>query len=411
MTLTCWSDDAFLDKIRATADPAADACVAALPESVSYAQLFSAMKAGSDALPADAPQGLRDFFAATDDLPVVETDRRAFPAGLDYGRLANGRAVFLDNIAVTSLVLLAKALPEGYSAPCLSIILNLSGDLEHHPWRRLLGVLQLVVDIFSADAFAESGQAICSAQKVRLMHAGIRHYVERQWKGYDAFRAQFGEPINLEDRLATIMGFSLLVINGTRELDIPLSAQDAEDYYYVWRVFALMMAIHPPDDPASTAWVPATIAEAQEFYTAYARRHYATAAKNPDGCKLAADNLRMLEALMPSKLRWMGLSRVPRFYMTQLIGLDGCARVGLAPAGQWPITRLALMEIIRAWSAFWAVVDRFGDFRSMHERVSAILLQRMITRGLDRDMNFDVPFDLSEIRSLARPSKVGAGQA
>ena len=66
--------------------------------------------------------------------------------------------------------------------------------------------------------------------------------------------------------LATIMGFSLLVIRGLQKLQVGLTAQEAEDYYYLWRIYALAIGIHPRGSPDSTEYLPANLAEADEFY-------------------------------------------------------------------------------------------------------------------------------------------------
>ena len=72
------------------------------------------------------------------------------------------------------VVLLASSLPRGYAAPCLCEILGISRDLERHPFGRLMGVVQLLINISDAGAFQPNGRAIVTAQKLRLLHAGIR---------------------------------------------------------------------------------------------------------------------------------------------------------------------------------------------------------------------------------------------
>ena len=70
-----------------------------------------------------------------------------------------------------------------------------------------------------------------------------------------------------------------------------------------------------------------SVAEAAEFYLAFKRRHYVGPEQNPKGVQLAWDNLRMLQDLIPRAWRLVGLGVVPRIYMQDLIGLEGCARV------------------------------------------------------------------------------------
>ena len=78
--------------------------------------------------------------------------------------------------------------------------------------------------------------------------------------------------------------------------------------------------------------MPGSVGEAAEFYAAYTRRHYVDAAQNPKGVVLAHDNLQ--HAPGPDAARWWrlaGLGAVPRIYMQDLIGAEGCARVGIDP--------------------------------------------------------------------------------
>ena len=52
---------------------------------------------------------------------------------------------------------------------------------------------------------------LVTARKLRLLHAGVRTLVPRHRPDY---AARFGPPVNLEDMLATIMGFSYLAFQG-----------------------------------------------------------------------------------------------------------------------------------------------------------------------------------------------------
>jgi len=287
---TRWSDDAFLDEIRRHVDPEADACVArvfAEGAAAGSAALFRHTTSNDDRLPEGSPPALVEFFQAT----------RPLPPGADPARLARGEFVWMKNAFPAALVLLAKSLPEGYAAPSFGQVLSFSGDLERHPYRRLLGVLQMVVNVSSPGGFAENGKAVNTAQKMRLMHAAIRSLVLRRMKPpFDA--ARLGPPVNLEDMLATIMGFSWLLIDGVRRLDLPLGDQEAEDLYYLWRVFALLMGIHPPGKPHDDSLIPATIAEADTFYASYVRRNDTTAERNPYGVVLTQANLTMMTAMI-----------------------------------------------------------------------------------------------------------------
>ena len=385
---TRWSDDAFLDTIRAQVDTQADEAAERLIADGGAAgtrDLFRHLASNEDRLPPGAPVPLVEFFGATG----------ALPPGTDPARLERGEEVWMRNAFPAALVLLAKALPEGYSAPSFGEILHVSRNLEVHPYRRLLGVLQMVVNVSAPGGFTERGKAITSAQKMRLLHAALRvHVLPRHLPDFDA--ARFGPAINKEDMLATVMGFSYLVVDGLRILGTPLPDGEAEDLYYVWRVFAQLVGIHPDGCPESAQYVPGNVGEAAEFYAAYKRRHYVDAAQNPKGVVLAHDNLNMLRDLMPRWWRLAGLGAVPRIYMQDLIGAEGCARVGIDPVFGHSLLKAALLRLVRLNHRVIDVVPARID-----ETVARLVFQGMINRSYDGQVTFLVPDTLADVRSLA----------
>jgi hypothetical protein len=394
-----WSSDAFLDSLRLHGDALADTCVAELHTTSDFAALFHAMTYNDTPPPPGTPQPIALFCADTNACPALELDRSSFPDGVDRARLARGEVVFLDHAGACCLVLLAKALPEGYSAPCLGEVLALSGDLEQHTYRRLLGVLQLVISVCSKGGFEANGRALVTARQARLLHAGLRRLIPPRLPNY---QATYGTPVNLEDMLGTIMGFSLLVIDGLPRLGHTLSEQDADDLYYVWRVFAVARGIHPPDAPDSGEWVPATIAEAREFYRSYERRHYEPdPAKNPQGVRLAVANLQMMQEMIPRYLRFPPLTHLPRAFMTQLIGDEGCRRVGIGPLrlGFAPFRDLVFGGI-RFTMACWGVLDRRDPNGTFHFTLSEMMLQGMVNRQYGGEVTFMIPENFRQTRQL-----------
>jgi hypothetical protein len=381
-----WSDDRFLDRLRAQTDALADRAVRRLIDEhgiEAVNRIFPSLTADDQPLPADAPAALQEFAAAT----------AALPPGADLARIERAEKVFMEHPFTAALVLLAKSLPEGYAAPGLARILTISRDLETNPYRRLLGVLQMLVNVGSSHGFGPSGKALLTARKLRLLHAGVRTLVPRYRP--DA-AARFGPPVNLEDMLATIMGFSYLVIAGLRLLRVELSDEEAEDYYYLWRIFAQLMGIHPEAAPDSADYVPQNVAEAAEFYAAYARRHYVGPEANPEGPVLARDNLELMRDLLPRGLRLVSGSFIPRYYLGVLLGDAGCARVGIRPAhGDW-LLRLLLSAVPR-------LIHRPAEKvpQPLVEKVGRLAFQGMINRAWNGEVTFLVPDSLAALRRLS----------
>jgi hypothetical protein len=248
----------------------------------------------------------------------------------------------------------------------------------------------MVVNVTTRRGFEAGGAAIITAQKLRLLHAGVRSIVRQHLPEYEA---EYGVPVNQEDMLATIMGFSYLVIVGLRQLRAGLSRAAEEDFYYLWRIYAQLMGISP-------AYVPESVNDAQAFYEAYARRHYVAAADNPAGVQLAAADVRMLQHMLPRLFRLLGLRVVPRFYMWELLGKEGCRRVGIKPVRGHYVLQWLLEHLPRLWMRLGEAFDRHD--RHLHETWSRLIFQGMINRAYNGQVTFLVPATIADLRKLLR---------
>ena len=140
-----WADDRFLDELRRQTDPLADQAVASFLETRSLREInyiFQTMRSDDQAILADAPAAFQDFVRQTE----------ALPPDIDRARLDRAAEVFLRHAVTGCLVLLASSLPNGYAAPCLTHILMISRDLQKEPFKRLMGVVQLLVNVTARDA-------------------------------------------------------------------------------------------------------------------------------------------------------------------------------------------------------------------------------------------------------------------
>ncbi len=393
-----WADDAFLDGLRLQGDAFADACFAALTHNMDgtgFAGLFRQLNANDRPLPDDVPVPLRNYLAAAQRLPLVDGKE------VDRERLRRGQQVFMRHLFPATMMLLAKALPEGYASPGLSKILDLSDNISKRPYRRLLGVLQMIVNVCAVGGFETGGKALVTIPKVRLLHAGVRHVVR---KHMPEFEPRYGVPVNLEDMLATMMGFSLLVVDGLKTLRIDLSDAQCEDYFYLWRVCAQMSGLHPKDEPDSSAFMPENLHAARTFYAAYCKRNMVPAAENPEGVRLARSTLAMWnDVLLPqTPLRRLGFKVVPRVYMEELIGRERCLAVGVRPVRFLLVTKWGLKRLPVVWTKLWRTADRFDRSASFHDNVSRMFLQRLIVREFGDEVTFMVPDSLEALQQLAQ---------
>jgi hypothetical protein len=422
-----WSDDVFLDGLRQFGDGAADQCAMELSKVDNCAavvrRVFTPMTRNDQRLPDDAPEALKQFFADTYAW-CNHCRQPALPDWVDRDRIIRGQLVFNERMVPSVLALLCKSLPEGYAAAGATKILNISGELLQHTYHRLMGTLQLLINVSSPQSFERGGIALLNAQQMRLLHAGVRSNVapkvlnQRGGAGaYDAYRAKYGMPINQEDLLATIMAFSLLVVRGLRMMHVPLTEKEAEDFYYVWRVFAHLMGIHPPGDPKDESHLPESLAEASEFYAAYSRRHYAGETKwrgdwlaksmveNPDGCKLAERHLAMLGSVLPREKFWfLDLPTVMHLYVEMLIGEASCARVGIARLEGHGWLRRFLKHLPRWWALAWNRVDG-----GIHTRISEWFLRSLLNESYRRGVVFTVPATLEDLKALVHDGATERG--
>jgi hypothetical protein len=254
-----------------------------------------------------------------------------------------------------------------------------------------MGVVQLLINISDADAFQPAGRAVVTARKLRLLHAGIRALAAKYRPGYEA---RFGPPVNHEDMLATIMGFSYLLIDGLRRLGLPFSDDEAEDLYYLWRIFALLMGIHPPGLPHDDSLIPPTIAEAATFYAAYVRRNDTSAERNPYGVVLTQDNLTMMRTMIPVPMRLLGLGWAPRIAMTELLSGEELARVGVTPLIGHALIKACLGLVLR-------VGKDVGEHTSFAARLSSRILQGMVDLDRRGEVAFSIPASQADLRTAA----------
>lgn len=380
-----WSGT-FLDSLKHQSDPLADAAFARIVadgEQSRIGQLFAGLDTNNAVPPADLFPQASEFIATTGRLPTW----------VDLKRIQDGEATFWKHAYGIALVLLAKSLPEGYAAPNLARVLNMSGDLRTRTYKRLLATLQLVLNVSSCTGFTPNGRAIISAQKLRLLHSGTRSIARRT---ITDFEARYGVPVNQEDMLGTILGFSLLVINGLRTLDAGLTREEEEDFLYTWKVFGIMMGIHPPGEPENPAYLPDDVADAEEFYRQYRRRHYVGPSENRDGVLLAAANLAMLTEMIPRPMRWLGFGIVPRIVMQDLMGAEACARIGIDPVRGHVFLKWFLTTVHRILAP---------KKKPTQHRLAKIIFGDMITGAYGGAVTFTVPASLDDLRHMVDPSR------
>ncbi len=428
-----WRDAAWLSTWRQHGDPVGDACARTLKAqgvpSVMTHRVIATMKANDRRVPDSAPAALREFFAETyrfcDRCGTPE-----LPAWVDRDRIIRGQQTFMERSLPAVLVMLCKSLPEGYAAPSMAKILNMSGDLKARPFHRLMGTLQLLLDVTAPYSFERMGMGAIAGQEMRLLHAGVRTNVAPEIlgaDGYAAFVAQHGVPINQEDMAGTIIGFSLLVVEGLATLGLPLEAEAAEDYYYVWRVFAHIMGVRAPGAPDDVDSMPPSLADARAFYETYQRHYVGPTARekgwrdqairvNPDGVALADAHVRMLgrfvagqdfgvratkadeadaQGFLGRMSEEAGLHAAAK-YVHLLCGDAASARIGVERLDHTNLLGELLAKVPTWWEKLWDKVDP-----GVHMAASEWLFGKLVKNTYRRGVVYPVPMSVDDLHELA----------
>jgi hypothetical protein len=176
-----WTDD-LLDRKRLLMDPLADQVVAEIVERNGEESAFRVF----DLL-------IRNIEMPIEDLPdevdtfVSETDR--LPAWVDWQQIETSEELFLDHGPKFLLFLYYKSLPLLYTDAKGAEVLVRTGRLSHKEGdhriftRRIAETGQFMMDVMARDGLQPGSDGIRSIQKVRLIHAAIRRFLNN--RGWD----------------------------------------------------------------------------------------------------------------------------------------------------------------------------------------------------------------------------------
>jgi hypothetical protein len=315
----------------------------------------------------DLPEGLPDV--AREYLNETSTP----PAWVDWGEMEKARLFFIDNNVHISTALSFASMPACYVVPHVAKLLSATHSLKY-PSKRMAETGQFTVYLMQPGAFEAGSRFIPAAQKVRLLHASIRHHLKREDR-WDT--AALGTPICQEDMIGGQMMFSIQVLDALHRLGIHMSNEGAEAYYYAWRVVGAILGIDQDH-------VPKDLQAAREFSDLYMTRHMGP---SEEGTRLTRQLIDLYEEVVPGTFFDPIVSALIRY----LIG-DTCADWLQVPRTTWDTVvkaapaLLGLLETIEDGSplAAWAL-DRIGHLTTIFELSS-------LTRG--RVMHYAIPEQL-----------------
>ena len=291
MTSTPLSE-AALDQAQFLADPLADATVARLigplltgaPDAAAPSweriagvnRCFSRWTTNADLahtqassadLPAEQAQALDDYL----------NQGRQLPAWADPAQIERAERIFMEQGALSCMLLFCASLPQCYVVPDLSSVLHTAGQLEQHTEHRIRSTAAMIFPVMLQGGLTRpDGSGIAQILKVRLIHATIRHLILRGTpqetvaaltrgaqaadvpqlaladgpvslhqslfaRGWDT--ARDGLPCNQEELAYTLLTFGYVFLQGLRRLGIGLPAADEQAYLHTWNVVGHVLGI------------------------------------------------------------------------------------------------------------------------------------------------------------------------
>ncbi len=352
-----WKTVDFAAK-RQQQDPRADALIGKLFASKNALHLnkfYEAIQRTSTELPEELPEDIKAYFEEGDRLPEW--------ANQDL--IKRGEEFYIEHGGMIALVLCAKSLPECYACANGAMVLyktcrlsEQNGSLNAFT-RRIAETAQFIVNTMSPGGLSPGGLGIRSAQKVRLIHATIRHYLHKgEW---DA--AKYGEPINQQDMAGTLMSFSPLVIQGLEKLGVNISNEEKEAYSHCWRIIGHFMGLDEdvlPNNMQDALNLGNTIFDDQKE-------------ASDEGKKLTASLIDFMTLMSENG----EIHIIVDDLLRMLIGDDTADMIGVPPVSQkeeYKANQIA-REFLGGWENF---IERHSILRALARPINKIFLNGML---------------------------------
>jgi ER-bound oxygenase mpaB/B'/Rubber oxygenase, catalytic domain len=363
-----WTGD-FLDSMRQLGDPLADNAVGQLFASGDVKAVNALMKTlveNDQPPPETLPPVIREYLATSEGLPAW-ADPVKIKAGEDFFWRFGPEAI---------MNLFCYSLPFCYAARKGVQVLALTSRLYTNPTRRIIETAQMMVDVLRPGGLSPGGTGVRTAQKVRLMHAGVRH----QTAAYPGWNPEFGKPINQEDLAGTLLSFGWVVIDGLRKLELRIDDTQAEAYLHCWNVVGHILGVRED-------LLPANMAAAEQLAHIIQQRQYASCEEGRDMTRAL---IQMMQRFLPGTL----LDPIPALFTRFLLGNAYSDLLGVEAI---PDPHLLMLPL----RAFNVTVENAKNSSAIASAISNHFSRRVIEgillvgRGGNR-IPFDIPTELRQ---------------
>jgi hypothetical protein len=375
--VTAWGDS-LLDSMRLVTDTLGDSAIAPVlaegaSQTLSADRLFDLLAKNNSPVPKELPPSLSSFFSTT----------RTLPVWADRAKIEEGERFFNRLGPVCVLSLLCKALPECYACWKGAEVLFSTGRLnekrgyERALSRRIAETAQFLIDVMSPGGLAPDGRGIATTQKVRLIHAAIRYYLRKY--GWDS--AKYGEPINQEDLVGTLMAFSVATLDGIKMLGMDVSQKEQEAYLHVWKVVGYILGIEE-------SLLPNDMESARALWAAIGRRQHGP---DENGVEAGHELAKSLIEFAADHLPGGPNERVARYFVRYLVGDKVGTMLNIPPTPDEDAA--AVLQIVRHIDGeIESVLDHSYVIGEIAEISSNWMMEELAHRWNDgKSVHFYVP--------------------
>jgi ER-bound oxygenase mpaB/B'/Rubber oxygenase, catalytic domain len=371
-----WTPD-LLDRMRRAGDPLADSTVRAVfdkGEVAAVNELLTRLVRNDDIPPGPWPPQVAEYLRLSGQLP----------GWADAGLIRAAETLFL-RYGLTSFGILACAsLPECYALRDVAAVLGATQRLAEHARRRIFETAIMVLAVMAEGGLAPGGSGIRVVQKVRLMHAAVRHLILAPPAATDdrppasladtllaqRWPADRGTPLSQEDLAAVLLTFSHVILRGWAHLGIELTRQEAAAYLHCWNVVGHLLGI-------ADALLARDVEDAGRLFETIKQRR---AGDTPDGRALTTSLLGVIEAFAgPSQIL---LRPIPRILMRGMLLADTCQILGVPGLGVWPrVYRPLLRASVRVVNGVKSdAFQQLPGLAGASALISRRLLEDIVTR-------------------------------
>ena len=322
--------------------------------------------------PASLPAVVRDYLQSLDKLPDWA----------DLEKIGIGEQVFWKYGPRLILILHCYALPFCYVGKNGVQVLALTNRLNSNSTRRILETAQLLVDVMQPGGLtSDQGSGRRTIEKVRLMHAAVRHWIKR----YPMWKPEFGLPVNQEDMTGTLMAFSWISLDGLQKIGVELTQEELDAYLHCWQVVGHQLGIR--DD-----MIPADIASAEAVSKAIARRQFGAC---PEGQQLTKSLVQSVQYQLPGNL----FDAAPELLIRYFLGKEYAAMLGVEESGlKFDTWRDLITVPLTAGGALLSdLLNNSAVFSELAEKVGKLLINSivLVERGGNRP-TFTIPLELRQ---------------